>query len=408
MACLSSVSKCGTLIFVVLLALNKCNCKTIPRYIDLLYDPDMDRNVSLLISSKGYPVEDHYVQTKDGFILSMQRIPHGKVNKNTGPKDVVFLQHGLLSASSDWVINFPNQSLGFILADAGYDVWMGNVRGNTYSRRNVNYTPDRKEFWNFSFDEIAERDLPAMIDYILNSTGQKDLFYVGHSQGTTVAFALLSEKPEYNEKIRLFVALAPVATVGYITSAISYLAPFTSEVHFLFKLLGVNEFLPNDELMKLLSEFVCDTRERFICEDIMFLFFGTDLKELNETRMAVYSAHTPAGTSTKSIVHFAQMVNSKKFLKYDYGKKGNQLNYNQPTPPEYDVLKITTPVALIWSLNDKLADPTDVGLLQKKLRSIVSSSCVSFPLFNHGDFVLAVDAPKLVYNEVLGLFQRFS
>lgn len=48
-----------------------------------------------------------------------------------------------------------------------------------------------------------------------------------------------------------------------------------------------------------------------------------------------------------------------------------------------------------------LADPTDVGLLQEKLKSLVFSYRVPFPPFNHLDFVMGIDAHKLVYDQVL-------
>lgn len=85
-------------------------------------DPDEFLDTIGLAKSKGYPAEAHDVVTQDGYILTVHRLP----NPN---KPVVFLQHGLLDASSSFVINFQNQSLGFVLWDAGYDVWMGNARG---------------------------------------------------------------------------------------------------------------------------------------------------------------------------------------------------------------------------------------------------------------------------------------
>lgn len=67
---------------------------------------------------------------------------------------------------------------------------------------------------------MGKFDLPAMIDYILQVSEHKQIFYVGHSQGTTQFFVMGSVQPQYNEKIKLAVALAPVAFMGHVKSPV--------------------------------------------------------------------------------------------------------------------------------------------------------------------------------------------
>lgn len=101
----------------------------------------------------GYPLENHTVTTEDGYILTMHRIPHGKNNSetlDTPVKPVALLQHGLGSSSVDWINKGPDQSLGQLLADAGWDVWLGNNRGTLWSRNHLKWNPDTdNEYWDF-------------------------------------------------------------------------------------------------------------------------------------------------------------------------------------------------------------------------------------------------------------------
>ena len=62
---------------------------------------------------------------------------------------------------------------------------------------------------------MADFDLPAMLTYVLNVTGQEQLFYVGHSQGTLMGFTGFSDNPELGKKVKQFFALAPVYTLNH-------------------------------------------------------------------------------------------------------------------------------------------------------------------------------------------------
>ena len=71
--------------------------------------------------------------------------------------------------------------------------------------------------------------------------------------------------------------------------------------------------------------------------------------------MPVILSHAPAGTSTKTLIHYAQEITSGRFQAYDYGSTKNQQYYNSSMPPDYDLTKVQVPVALFTADNDWLA-----------------------------------------------------
>jgi len=368
-------------------------------------DPEAHMRVDEIIRYHGYPVENHTVQTADGYILTIHRIPYGRSGRGTKPRKPVLIQHGLFCTSAIWVCNTADKNLPYLVADAGFDVWLGNIRGTIYGDKHVNLTTKDKAFWKYSFDEVAKYDIPAVIDMMLEKTGYEQIIYIGHSMGTTVSFSLLSTQPKYNKIIRAALELAPVARLDYVRSPIKLLAPFSKHIKFLVEAFQLGDYMPtpaNQKLIKFLGSTLCVSPVKAICQNIIFIGVGFNLPELNTTRAPVYLAHTPATTSTQNLLHIAQVVHYKKYLWHDFGSIAENIqHYGQAIPPEYDMKKITTKVALFYGDNDLLADKKDVAWLATQLPNLVLKYRVPLDKFSHMDFALAIHVRELLYDKVI-------
>lgn len=72
---------------------------------------------------------------------------------------------------------------------------------------------------------MGDYDIPAIINYILKTTGQPKLIFVGYSLGPAWFFIAMINHPYLNDKVEMMFALGPVASSHYFTN----LLPIVSE-----------------------------------------------------------------------------------------------------------------------------------------------------------------------------------
>ncbi|XP_063679029.1 lysosomal acid lipase/cholesteryl ester hydrolase-like [Bolinopsis microptera] len=124
------------------------------------------------------------------------------------------------------------------------------------------------------------------------------------------------------------------------------------------------------------------------------------------SRIAIYESHSPAGTSTRNIVHWSQMVNAQKLQKYDYESvTKNMLHYGSPEPPLYDISGLSVPTVLVMGGNDWLGDPRDqLWLIEQIGHKVVEFLAIDH--YNHLDFLWGIDAPKMVYHPMIEIMKK--
>ncbi|EGE81595.1 lysosomal acid lipase/cholesteryl ester hydrolase [Blastomyces gilchristii SLH14081] len=357
-----------------------------------------------LCSLWGYEAEEHVVQTGDGYLLGLHRLPRKKGESfskanaydGTRQKPVVYLHHGLLMNSEVWVcLTDEKRCLPFQLVDKGYDVWFGNNRGNKYSKKSGTHAPSSIAFWDFSMDEFAFYDIPDSIEYILSVTSQKALSYIGFSQGTAQAFATLSIHPTLNQKINLFIALAPaMSPAGLANGVVDALMKASPNV--LFLAFGRRSILSSTPMWQTILYppiFV-----RIIDISLSFLFNWSGVNISSDQKLAAYP-HLYSFTSTKSVVHWFQIIRNKSFQMYD-DDAGPSVSINKSNryykPAKFPTKNIKTPIVLVYGGRDSLVD---IDVMLEELPS--HTQAISISHYEHLDFLWARDVADQAFPHIL-------
>ncbi|KAI1662446.1 alpha/beta-hydrolase [Daldinia decipiens] len=364
-----------------------------------------------LCAMYGYTAEEHVLQTKDGYLLGIHRLAWRKgeedMKVNDGPaslkKRVVYLHHGLLMNSEVWVcLTDAQRSLPFVLVERGFDVWLGNNRGNKYSKKSINYPPTTPEFWNFSIDEFAFHDIPDSINYILENTKQQSLSYIGFSQGTAQAFASLAVHPKLNEQVNVFIALAPaMSPAGLNNGIVDALIKASPQV--LFLLFGRRSILSSATMWQ--SILYPPLFMKVIDMGLSFLF-GWKTKNISVSQKLAAYPHLYSFTSTKSVVHWFQIIRNRSFQMYDDDVQ-TPLSINTSSKytkvAKYPTRNIKTPIVLVYGGSDSLVD-IEVMMRELPNRTVATE----IPHYEHLDFLWARDVDIQVFQHVFDALENFK
>lgn len=222
-------------------------------------------------------------------------------------------------------------------------------------------------------------------------------------------FAALSENNAFfRGKINIAIMLAPVTRVDRLTSS------------------AIQRLKENESLLALMErnpELFSSAQTEGMFSSGFFKITGIhnvaiacfsdeDTSLISPTGLETFMGHYPAGTSFRSINHFKQILNQKKFQKYDFGKEENLKKYNQEEPPEYDLTKVKgVPIALFCGLKDQLASPLDYHWLMEHLlenNTTDDQTLIYFKEFNLGHMGFLVPPNRQHFYEMLELCKAYN
>jgi pimeloyl-ACP methyl ester carboxylesterase len=131
-----------------------------------------------------FPDQVCYTTTEDGWRIGISRY------RPTSRKyrEPVLLVHGIASNRLNFDLT-DRLSLAMALSRAGFDTWIVDLRGRGHSVRPRLFSGLH---YDWSFDEYAEKDLPAAVREVLRATGASQLHLVGFSVGALACYAYLS------------------------------------------------------------------------------------------------------------------------------------------------------------------------------------------------------------------------
>ncbi|OXA36826.1 Lipase member K [Folsomia candida] len=300
-----------------------------------------------------FMLDDHEVITEDGYILKLQRLVkrEEKISPEDAKKPAVLLVHGLTCHGDNWCL--PHVSL-----------------------------------------------------YL---TGNANLSYVGHSMGFTVLFALLSTNPEFCSKVNVCVGLAPAHYGEYIRGLVFKISLGLGSC------VGASSYIRRHPITNRTTHkhirYVVPKSKQIGFLSGCCMHPSGEVKSQNSTQhieKEIYWKRSANKTSIKVVCHGLQCFSAGQLQMYDYGRSTNRKVYGQPTPPKYEAVHISTPVATFSSTGDLSCTPQDVARLSGELPNLISHIVIQDKSFSHSDFVFGENARVQVFQDVILILLKYN
>lgn len=277
----------------------------------------------------------------------------------------------------------------------------GNNRGNKYSKKSIHHSPTDIAFWDFSMDEFAFYDIPNSIAYILETTSTPSLSYVGFSQGTAQAFATLAVHPRLNDKVNVFIALAPaMSPAGLSNGIVDALVKASPQV--LFLMFGRYSIFSSTTMWQ--SILYPPIFVRLIDMGLSFLF-GWHAQNMSASQKLAAYPHLFSFSSVKSVVHWFQIIRTKSFQMYDDDVLPalSLSSVSKHTKvAKFPTRNIKSPIVLVYGGCDSLVD---INVMLRELPS--HTLAIEVLHYEHLDFLWGREVNTLVFPHVFDALESF-
>ena len=352
-------------------------------------------------------LEEIQIETEDRYLNTIWCLTSKDPSVSNGKS--LIMQHGLLDGGFTWLI-LGKDSLAKKLCEEGYKVYISYIRGTQFSISHLDYdTSLNSDYWNFSFDEMAQYDLPALINTIKSRDKVEKVYYIGHSQGTLIYFLAYMNNPEYIENsIEKFVALG---TIPNVNNAPHFLITLF-EASNILNYIPVKNFLTFPKQAGQIFVPFCTSKAKALCNNILSLAFSglVDTRRIDYERLgSTIFLYEPGGTSLQNMKHWIQIHKAKRVQKYDFGSKDeNMKHYGQETPPVYDLnrmKKYSIKSLMTTSDSDPFANPKDTLEFIDNIENKNIVEILSLSGYNHIDYFWADSAIDEIFPKVITFLQ---
>jgi lysosomal acid lipase/cholesteryl ester hydrolase len=178
----------------------------------------------------------------------------------------------------------------------------------------------------------------------------------------------------------------------------------TTRIFKLLQYIYFDDFLYIGASLARVVHYFCN-KFTFICKTVINLIVETGVtNRVDYTKIHELYYYEPGGTSTKNMLHWVQVYDSKVVGEFDYGEKENIKVYGQRIPPTFDLSKFNKYKIKSWITRSD-ADPfSDVKDTTDFVNLVMDKSLVTvkdLKNYNHLDYLWSRDAVEDIYNEVL-------